>query len=491
MINNGKLLVISNRLPLTVEKMSGVFNVKPTSGGLVTALDSVLRKRGGTWIGWAGSETNMELESVIELASLNHPYRLEAVPLTEAEIADFYLGYANEIVWPLFHDLQSRCNFNPKYWSAYCAVNKRFARTAVRLATAADFIWVHGYQFTMVAKYLREWHFQGGIGFFQHIPFPPTDIFEKLPWRKAILEGMLSHDILGFQTERDRRNFVACVRSLLASAKVADDQITYSGHSSAVAVFPVSVDFREFAETAAQADVAAHATRMMEEHPGRQIVLGVDRLDYTKGIVERLRAFQHLLSHEPQLRRNVTFIQLVVPGRSDIPKYRELKQEVEQLVSEINGEFSDSGWIPIVYFYRHISREELVAYYRAADIALVTPLKDGMNLVAKEYCASQVEHKGVLILSEFAGSASELRCGALLVNPNDQQAVADALKAATRMTVGERKQRMQALRNALRENDVYSWAESFFKVGRETLAGQPRSALGNRPTAFRKVAGAS
>lgn len=462
-----KLLVVSNRLPITVEKVGDSFKVNPSSGGLVTALDSVLRTHGGMWMGWAGSETNEELAKVIELASMQHPYRLEAVPLTEEEITNFYQGFSNEIVWPLFHDLQSRCNFNPEYWSSYCVVNQRFADRAAHFAKPGDFIWIHDYHFTLVAKYLRDRHLTNRIGFFQHIPFPPPDIFEKMPWRKQILEGMLSHDIVGFQTERDRRNFLACVQALLPAAKLGKDHIVYLGRSSRVAVFPISVDFHEFAEIAAQPDVEQHTARIREEQSGRQIVLGVDRLDYTKGIVERLLAFRHLLKHEPQIHRRITLVQIVVPSRADIPKYREMKEEVERLVSEINGKYSDAGWIPILYFYRSLPRHELVAHYRAADIALVTPLKDGMNLVAKEYCAAQVDHNGVLILSEFAGSANELNCGALIVNPNDQQAVAEALLTAARMPIGERKQRMQGLRNALRDNDVYDWAEMFLEAGQQ------------------------
>ncbi len=491
MTDNGKLLIVSNRLPITVEKVESEFKVQVSSGGLVTALDSVLRKRGGIWIGWAGSETTEELAKVIEQASLNHAYRLEAVPLTNGEIANFYLGFSNEIVWPLFHDLQSRCNFNPEYWSAYCKVNQRFAAVAAQFANSDDFVWVHDYHFTLVAKYLRERHYQGGIGFFQHIPFPPPDIFAKLPWRNEILEGMLSHDIVGFQTERDRLNFVACLRSLMPSVRISENHAFHGRQTSRITVFPISIDFRDFAEKAADPDVVAHAARIREEQRGRQIILGVDRLDYTKGIVERLRAYQHLLTHHPQLHRRITLIQVVVPSRADIPNYRELRQEVERLVSEINGKFSDSGWIPIVYLYRYLSREELVAHYRVADIALVTPLKDGMNLVAKEYCAAQVDHQGILILSEFAGAATELRCGALLVNPNDQQAVADALVAAARMPVGERKKRMQGLRTALRENDVYDWAEAFLESGREVLHQKRGSMRSIQQFLLRTVAGAS
>jgi trehalose 6-phosphate synthase len=489
-MSTGKLLVISNRLPITVEKVRDSYKVNASSGGLVTALDSVLRKHSGIWMGWAGSETNEELINIIELASQEHPYRLEAIPLTDEDVANFYQGFSNEIVWPLFHDLQSRCNYNPEYWSSYRTVNERFANRAAQFAQPEDLIWIHDYHFTLVAKYLRDRHLTNPIAFFQHIPFPPPDIFEKLPWRKQILEGMLSHDIVGFQTERDRRNFAACVRTLLPAARIDDDQMTYAGRTSRMAVFPISIDFQEFAELAVRAETERLTAKMREEQAGRQIVLGVDRLDYTKGIVERLLAYRHLLNQHPQMHRRITLVQVVVPSRADIPKYREMKEEVERLISEINGKFSDAGWIPIVYLYRSLPREELVAYYRAADIALVTPLKDGMNLVAKEYCAAQVDHNGVLILSEFAGAACELDCGALIVNPNDQQAVADALLTATRMPIGERKQRMQGLRNALRRNDVYDWAEMFLAAGREPYT-EKRPPFGVEPETglFRNAAG--
>jgi len=488
-MSDGKLLVISNRLPITVEKTGDSYKVNQSSGGLVTALDSILRKHGGIWMGWAGAETTEELATTIELASMQHPYRLEAVPLTDEDVANFYLGFSNEIVWPLFHDLQSRCNFSPEYWSSYRNVNERFANRAAHFAKPGDLIWIHDYHFTLVAKYLRDRHLTNPIGFFQHIPFPPPDIFEKLPWRKQILEGMLAHDIVGFQTERDRRNFVACVRTLLPEARVNEDEMIYAGRTSRLAVFPISVDFHEFAALAARADAERLTARIRDEQVGRQIVLGVDRLDYTKGIVERLLAYRHLLNQHPQMHRRITLVQIVVPSRADIPKYREMKEEVERLVSEINGKFSDAGWTPIVYLYRSLPREELVAYYRAADIALVTPLKDGMNLVAKEYCAAQIDHNGVLILSEFAGAAGELNCGALMVNPNDQQAVAEALLTATRMPIGERKQRMQGLRNALRDNDVYDWAEMFLAAGRETHT-EKRRPFGAEPEGyFRSAAG--
>jgi alpha,alpha-trehalose-phosphate synthase [UDP-forming] len=472
-MNQGnKLIVVSNRLPISIERTSGEqYQVAASSGGLVTALDSVLRKYSGVWIGYAGEETDEEVLRLIELASLDHPYRMEAVPLAAEEISKFYFGFCNEIIWPLFHDLQSRCNFDPEYWQAYQDVNRRFADAAAAFVSNDSFVWVHDYHFVLAGSYLREHNDAVGIGFFQHIPFPPPDIFEKLPWRTALLQGLLDYDVVGFQTERDQRNFLACVEALLTGTRIVRRtdgyHVHYKGRCARVAAFPISIDFHEFADVAARDDVAAQVRQFKLDHQGRKIILGIDRLDYTKGIVERLRAYRHMLRKYPEMRRAVTFLQLVVPSRADIPKYRELKEEIERLVSEINGEFSDASWVPVHYLYRRFAREQLIVYYRAVDVALVTPLKDGMNLVSKEYCASQVGETGVLILSEFAGSAAQLRHGAMLVNPNDQEAVADAIVAACEMPVTQRVWRMSQLRLHLRENDVYDWAESFLDAGRK------------------------
>lgn len=466
-----KLVVVSNRLPIYIERTSGEYQVSASSGGLVTALDSVLRKYSGVWIGYAGEDTDDQVLRLIELASLDHPSRMEAVPLSSEEIANFYFGFCNEIIWPLFHDLQSRCNFDPEYWRVYREVNRRFAYSAAGFVSQDSFVWVHDYHFALAGRYLRHLKQTANVGFFQHIPFPPTDIFEKLPWRTELLEGLLDYDVVGFQTERDQRNFIACVEAILPLARVvrrADGvHIHHKTRCARVAAFPISIDFHEFADVAARDDIGAQARKLRLDHQGRKIILGVDRLDYTKGIVERLRAFRHTLRTHPELRRSVTFLQLVVPSRADIPKYRELKEDIERLVSEVNGEFSDASWVPVHYLYRRFAREQLIVYYRAADVALVTPLKDGMNLVSKEYCASQVGETGVLILSEFAGSAAQLRHGTMLVNPNDREAMAEAIVAACEMPVTQRVWRMSQLRWHLRNHDVYDWAESFLEAGRK------------------------
>jgi trehalose 6-phosphate synthase len=331
-----------------------------------------------------------------------------------------------------------------------------------------DHIWIHDYHLMTVGRELREVGIDTKIGYFLHIPFPPLDLFIKLPWRFQILHALLSYDLIGFQTQRDRRNFVQCVRTMLKDVPVRGKGQILTAHMDnrevRIGNFPISIDYNEFAQKAASHDVAAREIEIQNEFTARHIVLGVDRLDYTKGIPERLVAFKNALERYPKLLRQMSLVQVVVPSRTHIPKYQDLKIAIEQLVSEINGRFTQPGWIPIHYLFRSVDRTELLAFYRAADIALITPLKDGMNLVAKEYCASNVEEQGVLILSEFAGAAAQMHKNALLVNPYDVEAVADALYNATQMDPGERKRQMQALRRGVRKTDIFWWVDSILKA---------------------------
>ncbi len=462
----GRLIIVSNRLPIHIEGEGEQRTLSPSSGGLVTALRSVLRNQTVIWVGWPGAEQDPTVERLLSESARELPYSFVPVYLTPEQVAGFYCGFSNEIVWPLFHDLQSRCNFDPGYWEAYQDVNRKFAEIIARLVTPQDFVWVHDYHLMLAGKFLREAGVESTLGFFQHIPMPPPEIFEKLPWRGDILKALLEFNVVGFQTLRDRRNFNACLRTLLGNVAIrrAGDRflVQGGGRRCVAAHFPISIDFHEFADQASTPEVAERAERIRDELGGSQIVLGVDRLDYTKGIPERLHAFRYLLRHYPELHHRITLVQVVVPSREDIPKYKELKQEIEGLVSRINGEFTEPGWVPIHYLYRHLSRSELLGYYRAADIALVTPLKDGMNLVAKEFCASQVQEQGALVLSEFAGAAAELNSGALLVNPYHTEGVAAAVHRAFHMGE-ERRQRMRRLREVVRRHDVYRWAGSFLR----------------------------
>ena len=465
MTSEKRLIFVSNRLPVTVAEGPGGPQLKPTSGGLVTALRPLLHARKGFWVGWTGTECKPEFETLFGQATYENE-RLIPVSLTEEERKNFYCGFSNEIVWPLFHDLQSRCNFDPAYWKTYVSVNEKFADAVARVATDDAIVWVHDYHLMLLGTMLRERGVSAKLGFFQHIPFPPADIFEKLPWRSEILRALFDFDVVGFQTSRDQKNFGGCVRRLLPEIELhrtTSDRMTaqLGDRTVAVGAFPIGIDFDEFSGQANLPDVRERAAEIRRDVAGCQIVLGVDRLDYTKGIPERLRAFQNLLEGHPELHRKIVLFQVVVPSREDIPKYQELKLDVERLVSQINGEFGRSAWVPVHYIHRHLERPELLALYRAADIALITPLKDGMNLVAKEFCAAQVGDEGVLILSEFAGAADQLRNGAILVNPYDIEKVAGALCAAFSMSPRQRKTQMRKLRRNIRRENVFRWCERF------------------------------
>ena len=466
-----RLFVVSNRLPVVVSRTEdGGWQVAPGPGGLVTALAPVLRNRGGIWIGWPGvvEEEAEGLASVLQETDGDTGYDLKPVLLTAGEKSGFYYGFSNEIIWPLFHDLQSLCHFDPSYWAMYEQVNSKFANVIMESLQPSDFVWVHDYHLMNVAKELRDRGTTGKLGFFLHTPFPPMDVFIKLPWRFEILRALIEYDLIGLQTLRDRRNFVQCLRLLIKDVKVqGHGQVIAArigGREVRIGAFPIGIDYNEFARQASSQEVAEGAWYLHEHFPNRQIILGVDRLDYTKGIPYRLDAYRNALMRYPELHNNVILIQVVVPSREDIPKYQALKAEIEGLVGEINGQFSQSNWVPIHYNFRSMDRPELLSYYRTAEIALVTPLKDGMNLVAKEFCTCSIEENSVLILSEFAGAAAQLQNGALLVNPYDLEGVADAIYQAYTMPLKERRARMRRLRRTVRRYDIYWWVDSFLRA---------------------------
>lgn len=466
-----RLVVVSNRLPFAFRRdAAGAWRAEPGGGGLVTALLPILRNRGGVWIGWPGAAGDRgELEGALAEAGSSAGYSFGAVDLTPEEVHDFYLGFSNEIIWPLFHDLQSLCNFDPAYWRTYCKVNRKYAEAIHAQAEPGDFIWIHDYHLMNTASALRALGVKSQIGFFLHIPFPSPDLFLKLPWRESLLRALLDFDLIGFQTARDRRNFVQCLRIF-----VRDIDIEGRGHVLAASTperslrignFPISIDYGAFRRQAEAPEVEKKAQELHRLLPNRRLILGIDRLDYTKGIPLRLKAFRNMLERYPELREKVSFMQVVVPSREDIPQYHRLRTEIEQLVGQINGAFvRPGGWVPVWYEYRNLTRLELLAYYRAADIGLITPLKDGMNLVAKEYCACSVEEDCVLVLSEFAGAAAQLGRGALLVNPYDEEGVADAIREAFHMEPAERRVRMRRMRASIREHDVFWWVDSFLRA---------------------------
>ncbi len=452
------IVVLSNRLPFTYTRGPRGLERKPSPGGLVSALEPVLQKRGGTWIGWPGVDLRGE-----DVSEEGDAYRLAPLPLAESEVSRYYHGFSNGTLWPLFHSLAAMAVFERRDWEVYERVNRRFADAAVHHAGESDLVWVHDYHLMLAPERIRMRRPDVRLAFFLHIPFPPYDIFRLCPWHREILQGLLACDLIGFHVEGYVRNFLDCVeRSIGARVDAAREVVEYGDLSSQVGHFPIGIEFSRFEEQAREAKVAGRRER-------ERIVLGVDRLDYTKGIPNRIRAFEKLLELHPEHRENVVLLQVAVPSRSQVAEYRELKREIDELVGRVNGRFATAMWSPIRYLYRSFAHDRLAALYRDADVALVTPLRDGMNLVAKEFVACQVEEPGVLILSQLAGAAETMR-EALFVNPYDEHGTAQALHRALSMEPEERASRMAALRRRERRDDLDAWVRAFLEAAAESHA---------------------
>jgi alpha,alpha-trehalose-phosphate synthase [UDP-forming] len=470
-----RLLVVSNRLPIVLEKKHDGWTLRSGSGGLVSALAPVLSRHGGLWVGWPGLplERGGDWERVMEEENRERGYDLVPVLLSESEVKGFYEGFSNGILWPLFHDLLGQCNFEPSFWYTYLAVNEKFADCVLRQEEDDDFVWVHDYQLIHVAEFLRRGRESVRVGFFLHIPFPALDILLRLPWRGQILRALLAYDLIGFQTPRDSRNFLTCLQNLMSDVEIDERgtvaEVRLGARTVRVGAFPIGIDFRGFEEIALSEEVTRRRIELREKIGDYDLIVGVDRLDYTKGLVERLEAFRNALRRYPEMRERVLLFQIVVPSREGVAEYQALKSSVEQLVGEINGELSTAGWVPVQYHYQSLPQLDLVALYRMARVGFVTSIKDGMNLVAKELCACQVDGCGVLVLSEFAGAAAQLQCGALLVNPHDIEGMADALKQAFDMGEEERRGRMEAMRELIREQDIFWWVDYYLQAALGTV----------------------
>jgi len=465
-LRNERLVVVSNRLPLVIGSKDNRITISKASGGLITALQPLLRAQNGVWIGWPGPTDFPEdvVFSETERFEKEIGCRLVPVMLTKEEIRGYYDGFSNEIIWPLFHDLHSLCNFDPSYWKQYEAVNEKFAKKIMETAEENDFLWIQDYHLILVAKKLKEMGFKRRITFFLHIPFAPLDIFMKIPWRFELLRAMLSFDAIGFQTMRDQRNFIHSVRTLINDAAIRGSgnktMCLTQNSETEIGTFPISIDYKAFDK--ASEKVGLQSEKIKETLQGKKIVFSLDRLDYTKGIPYRLEAIRTFFQKHPEYIGKVQFIQVVVPSRTDIPGYFDLKQHIDQLVGEINSEFSKTGWTPVQYMFHPLSEEQLLSFYRAADVCLVTPVKDGMNLVSKEYVAANVDETGVLVLSEFAGAACQLKKQAILINPYDKEGTAEAIYKALEMPAEERRDRMRRLRQKVHKEDIYHWIDHIF-----------------------------
>jgi trehalose 6-phosphate synthase len=447
------MVIVANRLPVQRVGRGDAAKWASSPGGLVTALEPIVRKGGGSWVGWTG--VSGPAPRPFSHAGL----RIRPVALSGPELEGYYHGFSNRTLWPLFHDAIKSPEFKREWWWPYREVNQRFARLVANAAKPGDLVWVHDYHLLLAPRMIRELRPDLRIGFFLHIPFPPEELFAWLPWRAQILEGMLGADVVGFQTYQNAQNFSRSARAFTA-ADGTDTELEFHGRSIRVNAYPISIDARGFEETARSPATEAAARDIRERVGGRKIILGVDRLDYTKGMDIRMLAFDEMLKRRHFTVDDCVLIQIGVPSRERVTEYSDLRKRVEQLVGRINGEYSVPGRVAVHYFRRSLSQQDLIAYYRAADVMLVTPLRDGMNLVAKEYVATRHDGTGVLVLSEFAGAARELR-RALLVNPRDVDSMAVTMEAALKLPREEARHRMNVLRTVVRRHDVFEWARLF------------------------------
>lgn len=450
------LVVVANRLPVRHVRDVAGQRWETSPGGLVSALKSVLDGREFCWTGWPG-ETLHRLRPFEQDGVTHQPIRL-----SDEELHGYYEGFANGTLWPLYHDAVRPPEYHRTWWKPYVEVNRRFAETTASRLAPNGTAWIHDYHLQLVPEYLRKLRPDAFISFFLHIPFPPEELFAQLPWRRALLEGLLGADLVAFQTTLGAQNFARLCRRF-AGAQGSDELLKVGDRLTRVAALPISVDVQHLRTIAEKPHVQKRARELKESLGGRKIFLGVDRLDYTKGIDGRLKAYATFLENHPDAVESTVFLQVAVPSREKVQDYVEIRNHVEQLVGQINGAFATPDRTPIHYLYRNLPIDELVAYYLAADIMAVTPFRDGMNLVAKEYVACRGDDSGVLILSEFAGAAKELQ-DALLVNPHDVDGVAQAFQTARNLPTSDAQTRMSNMRNIVGQSDVHRWAERCLEI---------------------------
>ncbi|GAB4357129.1 MAG: trehalose-6-phosphate synthase [Kiloniellaceae bacterium] len=451
-----RLVVVSNRVAAVKQSRPGA------EGGLAVAVRAALRERGGIWFGWSGKvlDSDYGQPTLTEAGKITYA----TVDLTKRDYDEYYVGFANSTLWPLFHYRLDLAEFAQRTWAGYQRVNALFAHRLQPLLQDSDTVWIHDYHFMLLAENLRAAGCRQKIGFFLHIPWPALEVLLALPMHRQIVNALCAFDLLGFQTEDDLLCFQDYIRREAGGEVGADGVVQAFGRSLRAQAFPIGIDTEMFATMAAESEGSKQVVRLEESLGKRDLIIGVDRLDYSKGLVKRIEAFEHLLTAYPENRGKVVFLQINPPSRSDVADYVDIRRELEATAGHVNGTFADYDWVPIRYLNKSYSRRVLAGFFRAARVGLVTPLRDGMNLVAKEFVAAQsAEDPGVLVLSRFAGAARELD-GALIVNPYDVEGVAERLQEALNMPLEARRERWQTMYKAIAANDVTAWREAFLKA---------------------------
>jgi trehalose 6-phosphate synthase/phosphatase len=449
--------------------IDGEISYKPSEGGLATGLSSIYKEGNNIWIGWPGTfvdEASQQQQIEERLSELN----LYPVFLTQQEIQNYYGGFSNAVLWPICHYVTSYATYLEVYWEAYKEVNQKFADAVLSQVEPGDTVWVHDYQLLLVPQLVREQMQDISIGYFHHIPFPSYEIFRQIPWRTHLLNGVLGADLIGFHTYDDIRHFISAATRILG-INSSVNQLMVNNRPVIVDAFPMSIDYKKFVDLASDEKVQAHIVKARQAARGARVILSVDRLDYSKGILQRLQAFELFLNSYPEYKEKVSLFMIVVPSRDRVPQYRELKREIDRTVSNINARYQTLEWQPVIYLYRSIAIELLSALYQTADVCLVTPLRDGMNLVSKEYVASRIDEQGTLILSEMAGASKELS-DAIIINPNNIVELASAIYRALEMPVEEQQQRMRAMRATVEKFNIHHWVKLFMNRLAEVKAIQ-------------------
>lgn len=459
-----RLLIVSNRLSVTVEKGKEGFRYRQSVGGLATAVASFYKDYESLWVGWPGIVSNrLDEERRTEISrTLHKEHRSAPVFLSKRDIELFYHGFSNKTLWPLFHYFPQNAVYDDRLWEHYKKVNRLFCDRVVECAKPDDTIWIHDYHLMLLPALLREALPGAAVGFFLHIPFPSYEIFRLIPWRREILEGVLGADLVGLHTYEYARHFMSSAHRILGH-EFTLGLTDRDSRAVKVDIFPIGINYDHFARAHETPETRREIDRLQRKIGGKTVILSVDRLDYSKGLPERLSAFDAFLERYPRYREKVLMIQLTVPSREQVQDYRALKGRVENMIGAINGKYGTIGWVPIWYLYRSLPFPELAALYHTSDIGLVTPLRDGMNLVAKEFVATRTSGKGALILSEMAGAAQEL-CEAVVVNPNDTTDIVEGLRRAMEMDEGEQAQRNEKMRARIRKYDVVRWAGEFLEA---------------------------
>jgi trehalose 6-phosphate synthase/phosphatase len=465
-----KLVIVSNRLPIKVSQKKGRLVYQSSVGGLATGLASFYENKSSLWIGWPGAAKHKLKAREKQLKKKLKQKNCSPVLLTAKQVKNFYQGFCNKTIWPLFQYFPQYTIFKKKLWQSYQEVNELYARQVLKHLKPADDLWIHDYQLMLLPKLIRERMPEANIGFFLHIPFPSFEVFRLLPWRKQILKGLLGADLVGFHTFDYVRHFLNSVHGLFGYEHVLG-QIQTGSRIVKADSFPMGIDYKKFSQAGSKKEVKKEIRKIKTRTGNKKIILSVDRLDYTKGILKRLEAFDRFLAKNKNYKGRVILILVAVPSRTRVEQYKQLKEQVDQAVGRINGKYGSINWMPIWYLYKSLPFKRLAAFYNIADVALVTPIRDGMNLIAKEYIVSKQDKKGVLVLSEMAGAAKELG-EALIVNPNNKDSVSSALKQALKMPLKEQKERNEIMQQRLKRYTAAKWAKDFIDSLRKTKKAQ-------------------